>query len=259
MRPNVSSTIVSLLGACAVALTAAACNGDSESDDLVVVHDTTVDESDTGTPGEPEKKAVFESESPSNPSTESTSTSATGSGTIATPAPEEMRTRRRMDIDQLDASLRRVTGGIGWDAGQTNRLDQLSQTLGKPDFADSTKETLSPTPVFHKFLGDAARHVCRRLTDREYGWANAGTHTDERRLLIHARADDTYQSAPSRIDENLRALLLNFHGRRVDSDSATLAKWRTLFQDARKTSGKPRVAWRTVCVTLIKHPDFFTY
>lgn len=182
-----------------------------------------------------------------------------GKGAIASPASSEVRSRRRMDIDQLDASLRRVTGGIGWQRYGDNAFEEFSATLGKPDYADSVKEDLSMNPVFQKFLGDAARHVCSRLAAREKGWAEEGTNPERRRLLIAVDHEDTHESSPEAVEKNIRELLLNFHGRRVAPGSAAQNNWVELFRRSNREADTPVEAWKTVCVALVQHPDFYTY
>ncbi len=175
---------------------------------------------------------------------------------------EPWRERRRMDIAQVDASLRRVTGGIGWDIGTTNQFVRFDDTLGVPDYVSSTSEDRAVSLIFLKFLDDAARSVCRRVADREGGDAPVGTFSP---------VDvDAESPAPADVDAALASLLLNFHGRRVAPTSPALAPWRTLYTrasaevaasvaDPDRPDLQPRRAWETVCVALVDHPDFFTY
>ena len=78
------------------------------------------------------------------------------------------RERRRMDVDQLEASLREVTGGIGWErmngdgTVRTRYFREYADTLGMPDYINSSAEDLSVSLLFQKFLDDAARSACRR-------------------------------------------------------------------------------------------------
>jgi hypothetical protein len=167
------------------------------------------------------------------------------------------RARRRMDIAQLDASLRRVTGGpdgtdgIGWDVGTTNQFVRFDDTLGVPDFINSTVEDRAVSLIFQKFLDDAARNVCRRLVDREAGDAAKGTF---------APVDvDAAEPAAADVDAALVSLLLRFHGRRLTATDRTLAPWRELHTAAAAGTETPKRAWEAVCVALIDHPDFFTY
>ncbi len=172
------------------------------------------------------------------------------------PVPEpSTRPRRRVDINQLDALLRGVTEGVYWsetDApGGDNLLDELSGTLGVPDYSVMTSEDLQPSLIFQKYLGDAARSVCQQLEEREQEPGAPAV------LWERAGPTDTWESAPERIDANLGRLLLRFHGRSVGPDSTRLPPWRWLFQSAYHVSSDTAVAWRTVCVGLITHPDFY--
>ena len=168
-----------------------------------------------------------------------------------------IRPLRRLDIAQLDALILGVTEGLYWsetDApGGDNLLEELAGTLGVPDYSVMTYEDLEPSLLFQKYLGDAARSVCWQLWERERE-QEAGAPVV---LLERAGPEDTWESSPERIDDNLRRLLLRFHGRGVSGDSARLLLWRWLFQSAYHVSSDAAVAWRTVCVGLITHPDFY--
>jgi hypothetical protein len=182
----------------------------------------------------------------------------------ATPAgspqllPDGLRGRRRMDIDQLNASIRLVTGGIGWTeqqgATEVDLFVQLSRTLGKPDYLDLTSEDLTPSLLFQKFLDDAARSVCDRLIERELA-----SLPQDRVLMVQAGPSDRIEDAPDAIEENLRALLLRYHGHALAAGANELGAWTWLFESAQHTSGDPVEAWRAVCVGLITHPDFYSY
>lgn len=175
------------------------------------------------------------------------------------PAPEapapKTRSRRRMDLDQLDRAIRQVTGGIAWMDGNTDMLESLSATLGKPDFIERTNEDLTPSAMFQKFLGDAARSVCAALMVEDPLRAPA-----ERTFFVAAEPDDTFAGAPERVIENLAVLLLSFHGVAVEPGAPELERWRWLFESAEHVSGgDPSLAWNTTCVALITHPGFYTY
>ena len=169
------------------------------------------------------------------------------------------RPRRRMDIDQLNQSLRTVMDGIGWTERQgsvdVDLFEQLASSLGRPDYAQTTEENLEITPIFEKFLGDAARMTCtaRAARDRDAYFAS------DRVLLARVGPSDTSATAPEAVEENLRHLLLRFHGRTVAPGAPELASWRWLFDEATAVSSDPVEGWRTVCVALVTHPDFYTY
>lgn len=170
------------------------------------------------------------------------------------PAPElRVRARRRLDLDQLSAAIRRATGGIGWDeGGDGDHFEALAATLGKPDYLEITQEDLSPSALFHKFLDDAARDVCARLVEAELAGAAAT-------LMVEAAATDIWDEAPEAVEANLRRLLLRYHGKALDQGAPELAPWRWLFQTVGHGSEEPTTAWRAVCVALITHPDFYSY
>ena len=176
-----------------------------------------------------------------------------------TPARPASREWRRMDIDQLKASIARVSGGIRWienDAtGQPfDVLDSLAGSLGKPDFLNSNTEDLEPGLLFQKFLDDAASAVCTSWVAREQQQARS-----QRLLVSQAEFSDTPTSAPAAIEANMRALLLRFHGMSVGPGDATLTPWLGLFQKVWQGQGSTSAAWRTVCIALFIHPDFYTF
>lgn len=166
---------------------------------------------------------------------------------------------RRMDLDQLDATVRQVTGGIGWDEEDkgevTNLLEEYSDTLGKPDYIVSVDEDLAASAIFSKFVGDMARDVCLRLMERERNETNAGART----FLVHVGPEDTLADSEAEIRENLAYLLLRFHGATVTAESGSIDRWQQLFSEISSATGDPMDGWNGVCVALIRHPDFYTY
>ncbi len=161
---------------------------------------------------------------------------------------------RRMDLDQLDASIRKVTGGIGWDDPQGNsELLALASTLGAADYIAGKPEDLSVSLLFLKFLEDAAADVCTELVTRE------GGTREEPVFLVHVEPTDTLATHREAVLQNLSEALLRFHGRAVPVDSPLLEPWTFLFESATHVSGSPEEGWRAVCVGLITHPDFYTY
>lgn len=174
---------------------------------------------------------------------------------VAIPADEPERPRRRLDIDQLEASIMRVSGGLTWtDAKGVNQFTALAATLGKPDYLTSTLEELGPSVLFEKFMGDAARSVCVRLVDAERKAA-----PEARVLVKYVDPADTLESNPAGVDQNLRYLLLRFHGRQLEPADPQLNQWSWLFQTTTYGAQDPMVGWRAVCVGLMLHPDFYSY
>ena len=169
-------------------------------------------------------------------------------------AAEAGRVRRRMDIDQLNASLRAVTNGIGWDDDGDDQIEDLSSTLGRPDYASSTHEDLEPGLLFQKFLDDAANHVCEELVARE------SVGEPDNVFLVNATLADTSASNPDAIAADLRGALLRFHGHALDEGDPQLEPWRFLFDTTVDvTGGDTYAAWRAVCIGLVTHPDFTLY
>jgi hypothetical protein len=166
----------------------------------------------------------------------------------------DTRVRRRMDVDQLAASIETVTGFAWTDADGNDRFEELAETLGKPDYVDSTQEDLSPSLVFQKFLGDAAHATCDRLMAAESERAPAS-----RIYYVHADEDSTVEADPAAVEANLRHLMLRFHGRSVPEGAPELQRWTWLLESATFVAGEPRKGWHAVCVGLITHPRFYTY
>ncbi len=184
------------------------------------------------------------------------STTVVGEGDVVGVQPLEPadRDRRRLDLDQINASIRSATG-FGWvdDEGR-DRFEQLASTLGKADYRNNTVEDRSASLVFQKFLGDAAHSVCGKLVQNDSGRPSA-----DRIFFVHAGIDDSVESAPDAVEANIRHLLLRFHSRVVEPGADELDPWMWLHESAGFVSANPRLAWNAVCVGLITHPDFYSY
>jgi hypothetical protein len=166
------------------------------------------------------------------------------------------RPRRRMDLEQLDASIHRATGGVGWDDGNGNSiLIANGSTLGLPDYLRSTSEDLNTSAIFLKFLSDAAQATCSTLVARE-----TEPTTTQGVLFGQAPSNATMSADGPRIRAQLARLLLRFHGRRVRSEAPELERWSELYANARALRPEePTAGWRMVCVALLTHPDFYSY
>ena len=168
------------------------------------------------------------------------------------------RDRKRMDIDQLAAAIEMATGGIHWTEGDglsgDQMFEELSATLGKPDYSLSTREDLSPSVIFEKFLGDAAASVCTKLIAYERDQA-PGTRT----FLALVDPEDTDESNLHAIAENIQLQLLRFHGRELSLDDPELEEWVWLWRTVYSRTGETTAAWRATCAGLIMHPEFYTY
>ncbi len=177
-----------------------------------------------------------------------------------TPAPEPpeepYRSRKRMDVDQLDAAMQVVAGGILWsdDGDEDSDFQELAATLGVPDYAIVTQEVLDPSALFQKFLSDAARSVCGDVLEAELSGLLI-----QPVLFVHVNPTDTLETALEQVNANIQDMLLRFHGRHVEIDSPALAQWRWLFHTVSQLEQDPALGWRAVCVALFTHPEFFTY
>lgn len=179
-----------------------------------------------------------------------------GAGTPvkAMPDPEmPTRQRKRMNIDQLDASLQKASGGIGWVVNGKNQFVALAATLGKPDYADMTQEDLTPSALFQKFLGDASLSICGKLVA-----ADAKATKDQRVFFVKAEPTAALPKDAAAVNQNLAYLLKRWHGRTLAPDSPEVAQWLFLLQSAQKVS-TPAEGWQAVCVALATHPAFYTY
>lgn len=151
------------------------------------------------------------------------------------------RDKKRMNIDQVSASIQRVTGQ-SWQemdesGAQVQLFEALSGSLGKPDYLAATEEDLAPGLLFQKFLDDAARSTC--IAAAQADASSASPH-----LMLFDEPED-----------NMRALILRFHGHDWPAGDARLAPW----MDLHAVASTPERALALVCVGLITHPDFYTY
>ena len=182
-----------------------------------------------------------------------------GSVDVTPQTAERGRDWRRMDLDQLKASMERVSGGIPWSSpngrDSIDMFDDLASTLGKPDYRESTIEQLDPSLLFQKFLKDAANAVCAEII-AEDGRRKPADRQFVTELDWHATLD----TDPDGVRQNLSRLLLRFHGRTVPASAAEIEEWSWLFRSVLTvTEGEPSRAWNAICVALITHPDFYTY
>ena len=153
------------------------------------------------------------------------------------------RVRKRLNIDQLGNAILSATGGLKWvQDNDDDLLQTLAFTLGKPDYLEVTAEDLGSTVLFMKFLEDAAGSVCRQMVERD--------QAEETEVLVNSSVS---------VEEHVSSLLLRFHHRQLSEQHPDLKQWVWLYETAMHISQSETEAWRTVCVGLIRHPDFYTY
>lgn len=187
---------------------------------------------------------------------------------MAPPAELRTRSRQRMDINQLDTAFSTVLDGITWTmrvgSNDLNQFTVLSETLGVPDFLDTTFEDLGPTSLFQKFLGDAARKACadRITADLALLGPDGAPNANAPKtpvLFGELGTSDTIANAADRVEQQISALLLRFHGRRIGRGDGSFSEWRWLHESSTQLTGSATQAWQAVCVALLTHPDFYTY
>jgi len=167
----------------------------------------------------------------------------------------ETKRIRRLTADQFFASLK-VATGQQWDDEQ-----QFAATLGRPDFAGVTVQGREMSVGFAKLAGDAARQTCRRAVELD----RDTTDPASRVILRHISEVGQLDPFDARVGENLRYLLLRFHGvLATDDDDRRLRPWFTLLQDGLTDTDEARFGeaqdrWAAVCTGLVLHPDFLTY
>ena len=179
---------------------------------------------------------------------------------------------RRLSLQQLRASLPVVLGnnvvtdaGITWNAGIYNLFDANAAALGEPDFLNTVDENLEPSPLYLKFMGDAARAACNTALTSDYARPTAAS----RAILRFASTTDTVATNANAVNANLRYLKLRFHGIKVaDTDVDSIASYRQLFIDgvttaangaASPTAAHVKEGWRVVCVALLTAPEYHIY
>ncbi len=202
--------------------------------------------------------------------------SATGGGTADGGLPPLMQMgTRRLNVMQLQASLPIVLGGNTWQINSANGFVARSSTLGVANYISVTQDAMEPSPLYLKFMADAARDGCNRALNADLaiptdgGTNDAGVAAGQETLYRFADANDTVASQPAHIDANLRYLKLRFHGVKVaPTDDTPIAQYRALFVDAYNAAKGDggvvdkvavKEGWRAVCVALLTAPEYHLY
>ena len=119
-----------------------------------------------------------------------------------------------LEIDDIVRAARNCPTlciAVARSGAEIDLFDDLSATLGKPDYAQVTRENLQPSALFQKLFDDAARSVCAAWIARDL------EAPVEPRLLPPDDADP---------DAHLRGLVHRFHQRTVPPGGPDEARWR---------------------------------
>lgn len=198
---------------------------------------------------ESEMSSASEPTPSSPPAAPEVSSTAIGEGD-ARPSPEAThRSIKRMSIAQLRRSMEAVSGGVEWSTPDESYWDIYGDTLGVADHQTRLRDNLDPSIMFQKFLDDAAVHTCREWLEREAeGW--------DRRFFTAAEPDEVERDA---VRANLVHLRRLMHGRQSTVDDAIITGLENVFDTVLVRTDDPLAAWKTVCVGLFTHPDFYAY
>lgn len=179
------------------------------------------------------------------------------------------RGAQRMNLEQLRASFatalgpRPDGGSFDWMYGSRPGLDVFTRALGEADFITTVEDDLDSSPLYLKFMDDAARASCSSAVS-----SDAVESAPNRRAITRfVSFGQTVETHPAELDANLRDLLLRFHGVRLASGAPELEPVRALFTETftgareagRSQTAATQDAWRAVCVALLTAPEFHLY
>jgi len=166
---------------------------------------------------------------------------------------------RRLTIDQLQASIRMVTGGLYWRNGNNDEFERLKTTLGVPNYLDTTNEDLDASLVFQKFLGDGVRTICTEAIENDK-LMEQGDRIMVRHVDLGLSWEDADEQGRAAIDANLRYMKLRITGQYVaPDDELGVARLRWLLRSVTRATGDTSRGWRAVCVGLMSSPEFYLY
>jgi hypothetical protein len=162
------------------------------------------------------------------------------------------RAPRRITVAQLKASIE-VTTGRQW-----SKIDDLSASLGRADYALVNAEATEPNLVFAKFLEDGAREVCLATAAADLLEPDAS-----KRVLspeIPADAKDLSKLDDASVRQNMVYLSTRFWGQPLAGSE--LATWASAYKGIAtraEAAKKKREAWGAICIALMTDPRFTTY
>jgi hypothetical protein len=162
------------------------------------------------------------------------------------------RAPRRITAAQLKTSIE-VTTGRQW-----SKIDELSASLGRADYALVNAEATEPNLVFAKFLEDGAREVCLATADSDLKESDAS-----KRVLspeVAADAKDLSKLDDASVRRNMVYLSTRFWGQPLAGSE--LDTWVTAYKGIAtraEAAKKKREAWGAICIALMTDPRFTTY
>ncbi|MFK7931655.1 MAG: hypothetical protein AB8H79_25980 [Myxococcota bacterium] len=167
------------------------------------------------------------------------------------------RARKRMTIAQVRDSMERVSGGVVWSRDgrvRDSEWNRYTDTLGVPDYIERTEADLTPSVLFQKFIDDAANATCTDWLSR----AEAGTNEV---FFAQGSVDET---DPVRVRADIAALRRRIQGVGQPSQQGAghdddLQAYVDLYDLVVVRTDDRAAAWRTVCIGLFTHPDFYAY
>ena len=159
----------------------------------------------------------------------------------------EARARMRMTIDQLQASMKHITG-VDWMSGNRVLWDEYRTSLGVPDYQETVNEDLSANVIFQKFLQDASTYSCQEWIAHD---GSAGPY------VFFSDAYD--EGNPDTISDNLQYLRRLVHGHFPVEEDPMIQSLQELYTLVYQRTEDHTITWNTVCVGLFTHPDFYTY
>ncbi len=184
---------------------------------------------------------------PSNEEASTVDETVVGEGDLEPSESPESRARMRMTIDQLQASMKHITG-VDWMSGNRVLWDEYRTSLGVPDYQETVNEDLSANVIFQKFLQDASTYSCQEWIAHD---GSAG---------LYPFFSDAYDEGNlDTISDNLRYLRRLVHGHFPVGEDPMIQSLQELYTLVYQRTEDHTITWNTVCVGLFTHPDFYTY
>ena len=183
---------------------------------------------------------------------------------VVVSAPTSKQTGR-LSLSQLRGSFPVVLGNdaadlpITWNAGTASSpqsgFDLYASTLGEADFVNRTEDDRDASPIYVKFMDDAARSACTQALAADKTRSNA----EERTLLRYVSLTDTPESNDEGFRQNFAYLKLRFHGIKVTDDSQIESLMKLFVESGKGSKTAEEDGWRAVCVALLTAPEFHLY